>query len=81
VQVCELPIDQEGLPRADRFAWSQDESPSTWNGDPAGLFEDTRQCKDTASQFLGPPRIGWLLVELHVRMGRRRAGAGANSLR
>ena len=78
MKMGELPIDQEGLRRPNRFARCQDERPSARHGNAAGFLDDARQCKDTLCQFLNPAQVRWLLIELGVRVGRCRARALAN---
>jgi hypothetical protein len=73
----ELSIDQEGLCWPAWVAWGQDERSSTRNGDAAGLLGDTGKRKDTTGQLLDQARIGWLLIELRMRVGRRRPRASA----
>jgi hypothetical protein len=81
MKMCELPIDQERLRRADRFARRQDERTSSGHGYTTGLLDDTRQRKHTARQFLYPSHIGRLLIKLCVRVGRGRTRAIADAHR
>ena len=78
--MCELAIDQERLRRPGRLVRCQDERSCAGNGNAAGLFDDTGQRKDTVRQLLYPAQVARLLIELGVRVGRRRpraiAGAG-----
>src|ERR1700680_3834393 len=77
----ELPIDHVRLWWADRLARRQDERPSARDGHAAGQLDDTGQGEDTTCEFLDQARIGWLLIELGMRVGRRRLRASANPWR
>jgi hypothetical protein len=78
MKMGELPIDQERLGRPARLAGRQDERPSARHRNAARLLDNTGQGKDTVCELLNPTQVGWLLIELGVRVGRCRARALAD---
>jgi hypothetical protein len=75
MKMGELPIDQERLGRPARLAGRQDERPSARHRNAARVLDNTGQGKDTVCELLNPTQVGWLLIELGVRVGRCRARA------
>jgi hypothetical protein len=78
MKMGELPIDQERLGRPARLAGRQDERPSARHRNAARVLDNTGQGKDTVCELLNPTQVGWLLIELGVRVGRCRARALAD---
>jgi hypothetical protein len=81
MQMCELAVDHERLGWSSRLAGRERERAGSRHRQSARPLDHARQREHAPRELLGQPKIGWLLVELCVRVCGRRTRALPGSAR